>query len=142
MDTYEQIKTDNQYPGDLDNENYLSSKKSNTQQESMNKDEEGGGFLGRRVYLESPSFDNKEEEDMYRYVSSRLTDRTASIIGATTIPLPAPVTNTGAPLMDTFAFELDTFDTNQALPEIPHRQEINPVVPQGRSSENLTNVPR
>ena len=30
------------------------------------KDDDNSGAFGRRVYLESPSLGNKEEEDMYR----------------------------------------------------------------------------
>lgn len=37
------------------------------QEQSMpSKDDDGTGAFGRRVYLESPSLGNKEEEDMYR----------------------------------------------------------------------------
>ena len=38
-----------------------------SQEQSMpSKDEDATGAFGRRVYLESPSLGNKEEEDMYR----------------------------------------------------------------------------
>jgi hypothetical protein len=48
MDTFEQM---------LDDHRYSSSKT----EPISNKDD-----VGRRVYLESPSFGNQEEEDMYR----------------------------------------------------------------------------
>lgn len=66
--------SDNRYTTNIDEKNSLFSK------QQQQKDDDGNGSQGRRVYLESPSFDNKEEEDMYRYVPSRLTDGTASII--------------------------------------------------------------
>ena len=62
---------------DLDSDQFLFSKQSKnnrsefnskpvTKQELPNKDDDLSGLFGRRVYLESPTFDNKEEEDMYR----------------------------------------------------------------------------
>lgn len=58
---------------DLDNDQFLFSKQSktnqlefNSKQELNNKDDDLTGLFGRRVYLESPSLDNKDEEDMYR----------------------------------------------------------------------------
>ena len=43
-----------------------SSLKSRTKQDTSTKEDDLTGLFGRRVFLESPSFDNKEEEDMYR----------------------------------------------------------------------------
>jgi hypothetical protein len=59
---------------DFDNDQFLFPKsnqsgfnlKPMTKQDLNNKDDDLSGLFGRRVYLESPSFDNKEEEDMYR----------------------------------------------------------------------------
>ncbi|CAF0864304.1 unnamed protein product [Rotaria sp. Silwood1] len=136
MSTYDQMIVDNQYLGDFDNEKYLFSQQSNAQQDLLNQDEDGNGLLGRRVYLESPSFGNKEEEDMYRYVSSRLTNRTGSIIDTM-----APV-RTGAALMDSLDFELDVLGTNNARSQMPLRKEPNPIKPPGQLSTTLTNMPR
>lgn len=36
------------------------------EQSNPPREEDATGALGRRVYLESPSLGNKEEEDMYR----------------------------------------------------------------------------
>lgn len=121
------MMVDNRYPGELNNEKFSFSK-----QQSMNKDEDGTGSLGRRVYLESPSFDNKEEEDMYRYVPSRITDRTSSIIGNT---LP---TQTAPALMDSLDLELDILGTNNPRSELPYRQSSKPLLPPRQSS----NMPR
>lgn len=127
METYDQMMVDNRYPGELNNEKFSFSK-----QQSMNKDEDGTGSLGRRVYLESPSFDNKEEEDMYRYVPSRITDRTSSIIGNT---LP---TQTAPALMDSLDLELDILGTNNSRSELPYRQSSKPLLP----PRQLSNMPR
>jgi len=131
MDTLDQMMVDNRYTGDFDNENYLFSK-----QQITNKDDDENGALGRRVYLESPSFDNKEEEDMYRYVPSRITDRTSSVIGG---KLPA---STGPTLMDSLDFELDMLGTNNTRSELPYRQSSKPVGSTQQLSNNLTNMPR
>ncbi|CAF2559743.1 unnamed protein product [Rotaria sp. Silwood2] len=136
MSTYDQMIVDNRYPGDFDDDKYLFSSQSNAQQDLSNKDEDGTGLLGRRVYLESPSLDNKEEEDMYRYVSSRLTNRTGSIIDTK-----APV-GTGAALMDSLDFELDILGTNNTHSQIPYRKESISIKPQGQSSNTLNNIPR
>ncbi|CAF5148230.1 unnamed protein product, partial [Rotaria magnacalcarata] len=136
MGTYDQMIVDNRYPGDFDNEKYLFSKESDAQEDSSNKDDDANGLLGRRVYLESPSFGNQEEEDMYRYVSSRLTNHTGSLIG-TTVPA-----TTGATLMDSLDYELDVLGTNNTRSQIPHRRESNPVKSQGQLSTTLTTMPR
>ncbi|CAM2711010.1 unnamed protein product [Rotaria socialis] len=136
MGTYDQMIVDNRYSGDFDNENYLFSKESDAQEDSSNKDDDANGLLGRRVYLESPSFGNKEEEDMYRYVSSRLTNHTGSLIDT---KVPAP---TGATLMDSLDYELDVMGTNNTRSQIPHRRESNPVKSQGQLSTTLTTMPR
>ncbi|CAF4001090.1 unnamed protein product [Rotaria sordida] len=136
MSTYDQMIVDNRYLGDFNNEKYLFSKQSNMQEDLSNKDDDGNGLLGRRVYLESPSFGNKEEEDMYRYVSSRLTDRTGSIID-TKVPV-----HTGAALMDSLDFELDILGTNNTRSQIPHRREPYPIKSQEQLSNTLTNMPR
>jgi hypothetical protein len=130
MGTYDQMIVDNRYPGDFDNENYLSSKQQ--QQQMLNKDDDESGPLGRRVYLESPSFGNKEEEDLYRYVPSRITDRTSSIIDN---KVPA---RTGATLMDSLDFELDNLGTNNARSEMPYRPLSKPVAP----TRQLSNMPK
>jgi hypothetical protein len=98
----------------------------------LNKDDDGSGSLGRRVYLESPSFDNKEEEDMYRYVPSRITDRTSSIID-NKVP-----TRTGATLMDSLDFQLNMLGNNNNRSEIPYRQLSKPVAP----TKQLSNMSR
>jgi hypothetical protein len=121
MDTYDQMMVDNRYPSDYNDEKYL--------QQMSNKDEDGNGALGRRVYLESPSFGDKEEEDMYRYVPSRLTDHTSTIVDHT---LP---TRTGGTLMDALDFELDAFGTNNTRPNLPYRKPIAPI-------RQLSNIPR
>lgn len=62
---------------DFDNDAYLFSKsptnnrqqfnlKPSTENDISNQINDNLGLFGRRVYLESPSLDNKEEEDMYR----------------------------------------------------------------------------
>lgn len=127
MDTYDQMMVDNRYPGEFDTDKFLYSK-----QQTSNKDEDGNGSLGRRVFLESPSFDNKEEEDMYRYVPSRITDRTSSIIG-NTIPI-----RTAPALMDSLDFDLDILGTNNARSEMPYRQSSKPLIP----PRQLSNMPR
>jgi len=90
MATFDQMIIDdrdlaNRYFGennldDLDNDQYLFSKQptnnrqqfnSNpiTKQDLQNKnndDDDNTGLFGRRVYLESPSLGNKDEEDIYR----------------------------------------------------------------------------
>ena len=106
MGTHDQMMVDNRYAGDFDYEKYPFSKQIST------KDDDGNGSQGRRVYLESPSFDTKEEEDMYRYVPSRLTDGTASIVG-TTLPK--------RPVMDSLDFQLDNFGANNTRSEVPYR---------------------
>jgi hypothetical protein len=126
MGTYDPIMVDNKYPGDFDNEKYLFSKQEQQQQIS---NEDGGGSFGRRVYLESPSFGNKEEEDMYRYVPSRVTDRTSSIVGNTLSgALP------GTTLMDSLDFDLDLLTANNPRSDILSK----PVVP----TRQLSNMPR
>jgi len=135
MGTYDQMMVDNRYPSDFDNEKYLFSKQQQQQQQQqmLNKDDDGSGSLGRRVYLESPSFGNKEEEDMYRYVPSRITDRTSSIIDN---KVPA---RTGATLMNSLDFELDNIlGNNNNRSEIPYRQLSKPVAP----TKQLSNVSR
>lgn len=92
--------SDNRYTTNIDEKN-----SSFVKQQYQQKDEDGNGSQGRRVYLESPSFDNKEEEDMYRYVPSRLTDGTASIID-TIQPKPTPGRSLTDPL--DYEFELRT----------------------------------
>jgi len=131
MGTYDQMIVDNRYPGDFDNENYLFSKQQQ-QQQMLNKDDDGSGPLGRRVYLESPSFGNKEEEDLYRYVPSRITDRTSSIIDSK-VP-----ERTGATLMDSLDYELDILGTNNARSEMPYRPLSKPVAP----TRQLSNMPK
>lgn len=97
--------SDNRYTTNIDEKNSLFSK-----QQQQQKDEDGNGSQGRRVYLESPSFDTKEEEDMYRYVPSRLTDGTGSII------------DTVQPKsMDPLDFEFDLLTTNHRRPNIPRQ---------------------
>jgi hypothetical protein len=90
MATFDQMIIDNRdlanrYFGennldDLNNDQYLFSKQLTnnrqefnsepiTKQDSSNKnddDDDNIGLFGRRVYLESPSLDNKQEEEMYR----------------------------------------------------------------------------
>jgi hypothetical protein len=132
MSTYDQMMVDNRYPGDFDNEKYSFSKQ---QPPISNQDEDGNGSQGgqgRRVYLESPSFGNKEEEDLYRYVPSRVTDRTSSMIGTR---LPAP---TGATLMDSLDFDLDILGTNNAHAETLYRQPSKQPLP----TRQLSNMPR
>jgi hypothetical protein len=133
MSTYDQMMVDNRYPGDFDNEKYSFSKQQ--QQPISHQDEDGNGSQGgqgRRVYLESPSFGNKEEEDLYRYVPSRVTDRTSSMIGTR---LPAP---TGATLMDSLDFDLDILGTNNAHAETLYRQPSKQPLP----TRQLSNMPR
>ncbi len=125
---------DNRYPGDFDTDKYLFSKQ---QQQIPIKDDDGNGSLGRRVYLESPSFDNKEEEDMYRYVPSRITDRTSSIIGP-----PIPPTRTGATYKDSLDYDLDILGTNHNRSQMPYQQESIPVVPRRQFSNTTMNVPK
>jgi hypothetical protein len=135
MGTYEQMMVDNRYTGDFDNEKYSLSKQQQQQQQKRpllsHKDEDGNGSQGRRVYLESPSFGNKEEEDMYRYVPSRLTDGTASMIGTT---LPAP---TGATLMDSLDFDLDILGADHTHSDALYRQPPKPVI----GTRQLSNIP-
>lgn len=107
---------------EFDNDNYLFSRPG----QYSNKDLDGTGSQGRRVYLESPSFGNKEEEDMYRYVQSRLTDRTSSIVGNPTLPAP-----TGATLMDSLDFDLDILGTHNARAQ-----------PVPTTTTNLPHVPK
>jgi hypothetical protein len=133
MSTYDQMMVDNRYPGDFDNEKYSFSKQQ--QQPISHQHEDGNGSQGgqgRRVYLESPSFGNKEEEDLYRYVPSRVTDRTSSMIGTR---LPAP---TGATLMDSLDFDLDILGTNNAHAETLYRQPSKQPLP----TRQLSNMPR
>lgn len=88
MATFDQMIIDdrdlaNRYFGennldDLDDDQYLFSKPlTNNRQEFNSKpmikqnllnknDDDDMGLFGRRVFLESPALDNKEEEDMYR----------------------------------------------------------------------------
>jgi len=90
MATFDQMIIDNRdlanrYFGennldDLNNDQYLFSKQLTnnrqefnsepiTKQDSSNKNDDDNdniGLFGRRVYLESPSLDNKQEEEMYR----------------------------------------------------------------------------
>lgn len=139
---------DNRYPGDFDIEKYSYSKQTRLQQDSPSQNEDKTGLFGRRVYLESPSFGNKEEEDMYRYVSSRLTDRTASMIDpvapahtASRADPTAPA-HTGAVLMDSLDFELDILGTTNTRPQIPYVKDTNPAKSQGVQSNHLANIPR
>jgi hypothetical protein len=84
MATFDQMIIDdrdlaNRYFGDnnLDDDQYLFSKQSTNNrqqfysnpiitQDTSNKDDDPSGLFGRRVYLESPSLDNKDEDNMYR----------------------------------------------------------------------------
>ena len=61
----------------LDDDQYLFSKqpannrqqfnsKHLSEQTSLDRDDNNTGLFGRRVFLESPSLGNKDEEDMYR----------------------------------------------------------------------------
>jgi len=58
----------NQYFGDndLDDDQYLFSKQQQLQPSSNDIDNNNAGLFGRRVFLESPSLGNKDEEDIYR----------------------------------------------------------------------------
>lgn len=107
MNTNDPLMFDHRYPRtDHDDYHLLSRPVANSELDASTSQ-------GRRVYLESPSFGNKEEEDMYRYVQSRLTDRTASMIGNN---LPDP---NGATLMDSLDFDLDIFGTHQTRTRPP-----------------------
>ena len=119
---------DNRYPGDSNLDKYSFKQRPVL----SHKDDDGSGSQGRRVYLESPSFGNKEEEDMYRYVPSRLTDGTASMIGPT---LPAP---TGATLMDSLDFDLDILDAHQTRSDPLYRPPPKPA----SGTKQLSNMPR
>jgi hypothetical protein len=79
MATFDQMIIDdrdlaNQYFGenDLDDDQYLFSKQSTNNRQPLHeqhlsdKDDNNAGLFGRRVFLESPSLGNKDEEDMYR----------------------------------------------------------------------------
>jgi len=86
MATFDQMIIDdrdlaNRYFGenldDLDDDQYLFSKpsinnrqpfnsKPRTTQDLPSKSDDDAALFGRRVYVESPSLGNKEEEDLYR----------------------------------------------------------------------------
>ena len=119
VNTNDPLMFDQRYPP-TDNDDYLFSQPA--QYSLANNELDPNASQGRRVYLESPSFGNKEEEDMYRYVQSRLTNRTASMIGNN---LPDP---TGATLMDSLDFDLDILGT--------HNTRTQPTM------SNLAHVPR
>ncbi|CAF5174383.1 unnamed protein product, partial [Rotaria magnacalcarata] len=125
---------------DFDNDQYLFSKPSTNKtepfslkpvgkQQSSNQENDHAGLFGRRVYLESPSLDNKED-DIYRYVPSRLSDHRTSIIGTSSVPAP-----TGEALIDSLDFELDLFGATNTRAAIPYRanthflQETKPSAP-------------
>ncbi|UJR37923.1 hypothetical protein I4U23_030609 [Adineta vaga] len=91
------------------------SSKTKTKSNTSTKEDDLTGLFGRRVYLESPSFDNKEEEDMYRYVPSRLSEVPATLIGGTA---PAATTDT---LIDSLDFELDLFGAAHTRHGLPYR---------------------
>jgi hypothetical protein len=133
MGTYDQMLVDNRYPGDFDDDDKYSFSKEQ-EPHIPTQDEDGNGSLGRRVYLESPSFDNKEEEDMYRYVPSRITDRTSSIIG--------PPIHTGTAVMGSLGYEFDIHGTNNNRSEISYQQESKPIPPRRQLSNTLTNIPK
>ncbi|CAF0731987.1 unnamed protein product [Rotaria sordida] len=111
---------------DFDNDQYLFSKSSTnnrqpfhlnplTEQDSLNKTNDNIGLFGRRVYLESPALDNKDEDDLYRYVPSRLSEHPSSIVG-TTVPA-----STGETLIDSLDFELDLFGATNTRHTIPYQ---------------------
>ncbi|CAM2698713.1 unnamed protein product [Rotaria socialis] len=125
---------------DFDNDQYLFSKPSTNktepfnlkpvgEQQSSNQENDNVGLFGRRVYLESPSLDNKED-DIYRYVPSRLSDHQTSIIGTSSVPAP-----TGEALIDSLDFELDFLGATNTRAAIPYRanphllQETKPSAP-------------
>ncbi|CAF4371318.1 unnamed protein product [Rotaria sp. Silwood2] len=137
---------------DFDNNQYLFSKPSTnnrqqfhlqplTEQGSSNKNNDDTGLFGRRVYLESPSLDNKDEDDMYRYVPSRLSDHPSSIVGA---KVPAP---TGETLIDSLDFELDLLGATNTRHAIPYPtntqllQEPKPPIPLTQLNNTVTQSP-
>lgn len=137
MGTYDQTMVDDRQLGEVDDENNQVSDRSNNPQEDMqNQEDDGNGLVGRRVYLESPSYDNKEEEDMYRYVSSRLTNHTGSLVD-TTVAAP-----TGAPLIESLDYEVDILGVDNTRSQIPNRRQSNPVKSQGQLSTTSTNMSR
>ncbi|CAF0871337.1 unnamed protein product [Adineta steineri] len=91
--------------------------KSKMKQDPSNKDDDLSGLFGRRVYLESPSFDNKEEEDMYRYVPSRLSDVPPSLVEKATKPI------TTETLIDSLDFELDLLGAANTRHGVPFRTD-------------------
>ncbi|CAF1247358.1 unnamed protein product [Adineta ricciae] len=124
-----------------------SSLKSRTKQDTSTKEDDLTGLFGRRVYLESPSFDNKEEEDMYRYVPSRLSEVPAPLVEGT-----APTMTTDT-LIDSLDFELDLLGAAHTRHRFPYRtttqllQDSKPPAPltqlQNPSKPfSLTNAPR
>jgi hypothetical protein len=166
MSTFDQMIIDdrdlaNQYFGennldDFDDDQYLFSKQptNNRQQfnskplaehSSPNTNDNDTGLFGRRVFLESPSLGNKDEEDIYRYfihinrviliekrfcryVPSRLSEHRSSIVG---VPAPAP---TGETLIDSLDFELDLLGATNARHAVPYQtktqlQEYKPPAP-------------
>ena len=120
---------DNRYSGEFNHDQQYSSKQRPL---LSHKDDDGNGSQGRRVYLESPSFGNKEEEDMYRYVPSRLTDGTGSIVGP---PLTVP---TGVGLMDSLDFDLDLLNVDHTRSDALYRQPPKPAL----GTQQLSNMPR
>ena len=62
MGTVDQMTINPRYLGQFDDDQALFA----TDGPNSMKDDDNGGAFGRRVYLESPSLGNKEEEDMYR----------------------------------------------------------------------------
>lgn len=62
MTSIDQVIVNPRYAGRLDEDNDFFSQNYS----SSNKNEDANGPFGRRVFLESPSLGNKEEEDMYR----------------------------------------------------------------------------
>ncbi|CAF3439196.1 unnamed protein product [Rotaria sp. Silwood1] len=128
---------------DFDNDQYLFSKSSTnnrqqfdlkplTEQDSSNKMNDNAGLFGRRVYLESPSLDNKDD-DIYRYVPSRLSDHPSSIIG-TTVPAP-----TGETLIDSLDFELDLFGATNTRHKISYQPNTQ-LFPESKPPAPLTQL--
>ncbi|CAF1066931.1 unnamed protein product [Didymodactylos carnosus] len=101
-----------------------SNNNSNNNYLTVNKDDGSYAQNGRRVYLESPSL-AKEEEDMYRYVPSRLSE----------VP---PATETGENLIDSLDFELDLMGANNNV-QIPMQYRTKTQVP--KQPDLLTQFP-
>jgi hypothetical protein len=137
MSTYDQTMMDNLYTGGFDSNNYLFSQQPTTQQDLPNIAQDENDLYGGRGYLQPSAYGNKPEDETYRYVSSRLTDRSSPPIGKL-----APG-RSGATTRGPYDIESGNIGANNTQSHIPYGQESKPVSSSQRQPSNtLTNMPK